>query len=276
MNRTVPAFAVLAGGAALLSVAVAAPHVGAQQTPPRLARVGFLGLSSPESEEATVFRNELKRLGWIEGQNVLVDSRWADGRNERFPELAADLVRLNPAVIVSPCGPALAAIRRASRAVPVVSHCVDAKNFLGDVASLARPGGNTTGFLHFGPEAAGKRLQLLKEAVPGVRRMAVLHSAEDWSTFWSELRPAAQALGISLISVVVRTPEELVRGLAPLTRDRVDALTTFTDATLWAERERIAAFTVERRIATIHEFRGYPIAGGPRTCPSSSRSGCTS
>lgn len=235
MNRTVPAFAVLAGGAALLAVAVVAPHVGAQQTPPRLARVGFLGLSSPESGEATVFRNELKRLGWTEDQNVVVD--------------------------VSPCGPALAAIRSASRMVPVVSHCVDAKNFLGEVASLARPGGNTTGFLHLGPEAAGKRLQLLKEAVPGVKRVAVLHSDDDWSTFWSELRPAAKSLGIALIPVVVRTPEELARALAALTRDRVDALTTFTDATLWAERQRIAAFALERRIATIHEFRGYPIAG---------------
>lgn len=141
MNRTVPAFAVLAGGAALLAVAVVAPHVGAQQTPPRLARVGFLGLASPESGEATVFRNELKRLGWTEDQNVVVDYRWAEGRNERFPGLAADLVRLNPGVIVSPCGPALGAIRSASRMVPVVSHCVDAKNFLGEVASLARPGG---------------------------------------------------------------------------------------------------------------------------------------
>lgn len=178
----VPAFAVLAGGAALLAVAVVAPHVGAQQTPPRLARVGFLGLSSPESGEGTVFRNELKRLGWTEDQNVVVDYRWAERRNERFPGLAADLVRLNPGVIVSPCGPALAAIRSASRTVPVVSHCVDAKNFLGEVASLARPGGNTTGFLHLGPEAGGKRLQLLKEAVPGVKRVAVLHGADDdWS-----------------------------------------------------------------------------------------------
>ncbi len=249
MSRAGPAFAVLATGAALLAVAGAAPHVGAEQTSPRPARVGFLGLSSPELGEATVFRDELRRLGWTEGQNVLVDLRWAEGRNERFPDLAADLVRLNPAVIVSPCGPALAAIRRASRTVPVVSHCVDAKNFLGEVASLARPGGNTTGFLHFGPEAAGKRLQLLKEAMPGVKRVAVLHSAEDWSTFWAEIRPAAQALGIALIPVVVRTPEELARALATLTRDHVDALTTFT------------AFALERRIATIHEFRGYPIAG---------------
>ncbi len=262
MTRTVPAFAVLAGGAALLAVAVVAAHVGAQPTPPRLARVGFLGNASPESGEATVFRNELNRLGWTEDKNVVVDYRWAEGRNERFPGLAADLVRLNPGVIVSPCGPALAAIRSASRTVPVVSHCVDAKNFLGEVASLARPGGNTTGFLHFGPEAAGKRLQLLKEAVPGVKRVAVLHRAEDdWSTFWGELRPAAKALGIALIPVVVRTPEELTRALAALTRDRVDALTTFTDATLWAERQRIAAFALERRIATIHEFRGYPVAG---------------
>ena len=261
MSRITRGLAVLALGAASVTLAVVAPRVGAQQPSPSPARVGFLGLASPELGEATVFRDELRRLGWTEGQNLLVDERWAGGRNERFPELAAELVRMNPAVIVSPCGPALAAIRRASRTVPVVSHCVDAKNFLGEVASLARPGANTTGFLYFGPEAAGKRLQLLKEAVPGIERVAVLHSAEDWSMFWAEIRPAAKALGIALVPVVVRTPEELARALAALTRDRVDALTTFTDATLWAERQRIAAFALERRIATIHEFRAYPIAG---------------
>ena len=124
MSRTARMLGVLAVGVTLLVVAVTAPGVGAQQTRPSLARMGYLGLSSAESERGILapFRDELKRLGRTEGQNVLADYRWAEGRNERFPDLAADLVRLNPAVIVSPCGPALGAIRRASRTVPVVSH----------------------------------------------------------------------------------------------------------------------------------------------------------
>lgn len=195
-------------GLLLLAAAVAfAPPAARAQAPPR---IGYLGLSSTgEAPALEAFRDELKRLGHVEGQNVVVDYRWAEGRNERFPALAAELAGRRPAVIVSPCGPALRAIRQASRTVPVVAQCIDERNFLGEVASLARPGGNTTGFTYLAPEAAGKRLQLLKEVAPAVTRVAVIQNPEnDWSTYWSEMRSVAQRFGIALQPVDLRRIEE--------------------------------------------------------------------
>lgn len=129
------------------------------------------------------------------GRSIAIEYRWAEGRDERFPALAADLMKLRPDVIVTACGPGLAAVRASSRSVPVVATCADPTNFLGEIASVARPGGNTTGFIFLAPESAGKRIELLRQTLPRLSRVVVLHAAGNEQ---KELRDAMAVAGRSL------------------------------------------------------------------------------
>lgn len=238
--------------------------------------VGLLGLSSPEQAASNVdaIRQAFRDLGYEEGRTLVIESRWARGDNARFPELVRDLMERRPAVIVSPCGPALRAIREVSRTVPVVSTCADPKNFLGEVASLSRPGGQTTGWLSFAPESAGKRLGMLKELKPKLSRVAVLqHSGDSWDNYWKTMEPAAQLLGITLSKAPVARAEDLESAVAAAVRRKAEALIVFPDAITWGARERIAAMAIKHRLLTAFDSRLFVDAGGLFSYGASSKSG---
>jgi len=227
--------------------------------------VGWLGLSSPEQEARgwDAFRQGLRDLGYEEGRTLVIEHRWAGGDNARFPALVRDLLDRRPAVIVSPCGPALRAIREVSRSVPVVAMCADPKNFLGEVAALNRPGGQTTGFTFLAPESAGKRLQLLKELLPKLSRVAVLHHrGDDWDSYWQEMGRVAPQLGLTLSKAPVERAEDIEGAVAAAVRQHAGALIVFPDAITFGARERIAALAITRRLPTAFDVRGFVVAGG--------------
>jgi putative ABC transport system substrate-binding protein len=179
-----------------------------------------------------------------------------------------------PAVIVAPCGLALRAIREVSRTVPVVSYCADPKNFLGEVASLSRPGGQTTGFTFLMPESAGKQLGMLKELKPKLSRVAALqHSGDSWDNYWKTMEPAAQLLGITLSKAPVARAEDLESTVAAVVRRQVEALIVIPDAITIGARERIAALAVKRRLLTAFDLRLFVDTGGLFSYGMSEKSG---
>lgn len=247
---------------AVLSVA----FVAGAQSGGKAPVVGFLGSSTPALQGLALdaFQGRLRELGYIEGRNVIVAYRWAEGANDRYPALIADLLRLEPMVVVSECGPALKAIRATSRTVPVVvSACADPAHFHGEIETFRRPGGQTTGFTFLAPEAAGKRLELLREVVPKLGRVAVLHNAiEPWSSYWGEITPAAQRLNVTLHRYTAESPRDFERLFAAMSRDRIDGVVTFPDALTLSQRGQITELALKHRLPTMFDIRGFVLVGG--------------
>jgi len=263
----------LAPVALLALVVAAAPIPVDAQQPGKVARIGWLAFGSsslePRSREMQGhFRQGLRELGWIEGQNLVIEYRYAEGRAERFPDLAAELVRLQVDVIVTSSGePAILAAKRATTTIPIVMAISADPVGSGLVASLARPGGNVTGLSILAPEVAGKRLQLLKDAVPRVSRVAVLWNAAypGKALELSETQSAARALGVKLHSVEVRGPNDFPSAFSEITKVRPDALITFSDPLTNSERRRIVDFAVRNRLPMISETRSFADTGGLMT-----------
>jgi putative ABC transport system substrate-binding protein len=220
-------------------------------------------MDSAPPPHAPTLAQRLEHLGHQEGRTFLVESRYAEGDNSRFPALARELLDRRPAVIATTCGPALRAIRELSRSVPVVAGCADPKNFLGEVANFGRPGGQTTGFTFLAPDSAGKRLQFLKELLPALSRVGVLHhSGDDWSTYLEEMRRAALQLGLTLSQYPLARAEELDRAFATAVRQRAEALVVFPDAITVGARKRIAALAIEHKLPTAFDTRIFVVDGG--------------
>src|SRR5438067_3230070 len=195
---------------ALLGSATAAwPLSAGAQTSPKIPRVGFIAGANPASAEHTfgAFQQRLRELGY-EGQSIALEVRWAEGSMERIPELVAELVDLKMDVLVTASSPAALAASKATRTIPIVMVAADPVG-LGLVASLARPGGNVTGLSYFNEAIVGKRLQFLKEFVPGLARLAVLRNPilAAHATFWQETEVAARTSGVALQPLEVRGPE---------------------------------------------------------------------
>jgi len=208
------------------------------------------------------FRQAISELGDVEGQNIAFEIRSADGRPERLPGLAAELVRLKVDVLVASSNVAVAAAQKATTSIPIVMTNTSDPVALGFVASLARPGGNITGLTIQAPDVAGKTLQLLREAVPGLARSAVL-----WDTSFpgrqalSELEAAARALEIHLQLVEVGSPGEIEGAFDAVARDRTRAVFIAGSPMQFGERARIAELAVKRRLATMCVLREYVEAG---------------
>jgi len=175
-------FVALIGGAVIIR-----PLAARAQQPGKVSRIGFLGTSSPALEKAHVdaFLKKLQELGHVEGQTVVIEYRWADGQDDRLPDLAAELVRSKPDVIVTTGTPGTLAAKRATSAIPIVFASSGNPINTGLVSSFARPGGNVTGFTISGPELEGRRLQLLKDTVPAFSRLAVLWNSANPATWTS-------------------------------------------------------------------------------------------
>jgi putative ABC transport system substrate-binding protein len=232
-----------------------------------MPRVGYLGSSSPslESHYVEAFLQKLHALGYVEGQNVAIEYRWADGHDARLPGLAAELVHLNPDVIVTTGTPSAFAAKQATKAIPIVMASAGDPVRSGLVASLAHPGGNVTGFTVLGPELEGKRLELLKQALPRISRVAVLWNPANPAIkfYYQEAQAAARVLRVTLEPVVeVRRVEDLDGGLARIAAAGPQALIVLADRFLLAHRARIVEFATARRLPGMYAYRGYVDAGG--------------
>ena len=231
-----------AGGAIallILTLLTTAP-LGAAQAPAKVARIGLLGLSAPSAASHLweAFRHGLRDLGWVEGKNIAIQYRSAEGRAERLPDLAAEPVRLRVDAIVVATTPAAVAAKQATATIPIVLAGVGDPTGSGLVASLARPGGNITGLPFLASELSAKQLELLKEAVPKVSRVALLWNPANAGNppQLREAEVAARTLGVRLQPFDVRGPNDFDRAFAAMTRGRAGALIVLVDVMLVLHR----------------------------------------
>ena len=253
----------IAAGVGITSAPLCA---GAQQAG-KVYRIGYLSAPSRASVERSLeaFLLALRGLGWVEGQNLVIEYRWAEGRLERLPALAAELVRRNVDLIVAPAGSAALAAKNATSSIPIVTIFASDPVEMGLVASLRRPGGNVTGTTFTaGPEIFGKQLQILKETIPHASRVAVLRDPANPGTALQmrEVEAAAQSLRIRLQNVEARGPEELDGAFAAMARERADALLILGGGAFLVHRTRIAELALKARLPTMHGIREMVEAGG--------------
>jgi len=243
----------------------AVPFVDAQQ-PGKIPRIGYLGNSSPtlEPDLLEAFRQGLRNLGYVDGQNIIIEYRWADGKYDRFPDLVADLVRLNVGVIIAAGTPGILATKQATKTIPIVMAVAGDAVGAGLVGSLARPGGNVTGLTSLAGELEGKRLELLKEIVPKLSRVAVLLNPANPFTALArkETQVSAEALHLKLEPVEVKAIEEFETAFARIARQRPGAVVMLADRFLLANRARIVDFAVERRLPVMYPYREFVDGGG--------------
>jgi len=228
------------------------------------ARIGVLWQLSPEdTPQISALREGLREHGYAEGQNIAIDSRWARGDVKRFPALAADLVRLKVDVIVASVNHAIEAARAATQTIPIVMVVPSDPVGLGFVESLARPGGNITGLTWQTREAVPKRLQLLKETIPNLSKVAVLWDPTEPARRRQveEAEGAAPSIGVQLHVFEVRSPRELEGAFAAMAHARVGAVLVEASAMMGTERARIADLAAKNRLATIGWWRGMAEAG---------------
>ena len=242
------------------------PFAAEAQQAGKVYRIGYLQGSSSTTLPHVVagFRDGLRELGWIEGQNLIIEYRWAEGSTERLPGLAAELVRLKVDLVVAVSTPGAQAAKHATREIPIVFGMVSDPVASGLVASLAHPGGNVTGWSNILPEMSGKLLELLKEAMPGASRIAVLYDPANpgKALELKELQAAARVLGVTLQSLEVPSPKELEAAFSTMTRRRPDALITFVDAVTLPHRQRIVEFAAKSRLPAMYQVREFVEAGG--------------
>jgi putative tryptophan/tyrosine transport system substrate-binding protein len=252
-------FITLIGGAA-----AAWPLAARAQQPGKLPTIGFLGASpSIESQRVAAFVQRLRELAWIDGRNLAIEYRWAEGRNERYAENAAELVRLKVDVIVTVATPPTVAAKQATAVIPIVFAAASDPVGTGLVASLARPGGNVTGLANQISDTGGKKLELLREAVPGLRRLAIMANVGNPATVldMAEAQAAARALGLGVTTSEIWRAEDISAAFDAL-KGRVDALYVCVDPLVNTHRIRVNTLALAARLPTMHGLREYVEAGG--------------
>jgi putative ABC transport system substrate-binding protein len=251
-------FITLLGGAAVWPLAARAQQ-------PKVARIGFLGLVSPTSHASRLaaLRAGLRDLGWVEGRNMLIEFRWAEGNYDRLPALAEELVRLNVDVLVTHASPGALAAKRATSKIPIVITAIGDMLALDLVSSLSRPGGNITGLSIFNPELAAKRLELLKEAFPALTKAAVLLNPDNAVNrlILDEMGATAKASNIVLQAFEARRSSDFERVFTAMTDQQVDALVIQEDAMLNANANALAVFAAVKRLPSCG-FPEFVRAGG--------------
>jgi putative ABC transport system substrate-binding protein len=239
------------------------PLVAAAQ---QMHRIGFLGNTTPDLEANLVapFRDGLRDLGYVEGKNLRIEYRWLEGRYERLPALIGELLALKVDVIVTAGTPATLAVKQATTTVPLVMIAVGDPVGTGVVPSLSRPGGNITGLTSISPELDGKRLELLREIVPGISHIAVLWNSDSPLQFVGQRRTqdAAEVLGIKVLSLGVRNEDGLEKALAEIAREQPKALLVLADRLFLFHRARIMDFATQHRLPGVHAYRELVESGG--------------
>ena len=246
---------------------LAAPLVAEAQPAGKIYRIGYLSAGAPTSNPlvSAAFQQGLCDLGWVEGQNIDIEYRWAEGRFDRLPDLAADLVHLKVDVIIAAPTPAALAAKNATGTVPIVAVRLTNPVELGLVGSLARPGGNVTGLSYsVGADIFGKDLELLKEIVPRVRRVAVLSNPDSPAQPLTvrNVKDAARSLGLQLQLLEARGPEGFDGAFAAMARERVGALLVVQDPAFIPHRARLVDLAAKNRLPSIFTQREDAEAGG--------------
>ena len=250
--------------AGLGGAAAAWPVVALGQQPGKVPTIGFLGPASASAMRpwAAAFVQRLVELGWNEGRTVAVEYRWAEGHGERFPEVAAEFVRLKVDVIVT-TGSAVPAFKQATSVIPIVFAIANDPVGSGLVESLSRPGGNVTGLSIQATDLAGKQLEILREAIPGLSRLATLGDAANSVTASEvgQVQEAARALGLEIVRSEIRRAEDIAPAIEAL-KGRADALYVQSDPLMNTNRMRISILALGARLPTLSGIRDYVEAGG--------------
>lgn len=253
---------------ALLLGMASAAVTAAAQSPTKPFRIGTLlpgsRPSAPDWKQRWAFVEGLRELGWVDGQNVIVEDRWADGKASRLPELAAELVRLKVDAIFTQSWPAAVAAKQATTTIPIVINAAGDPVGTGLVASLAHPGGNITGLGDWATELSAKRLQLLKETVPKLSTVAVLwNSADGGMTLrFRRIQSAAPTLGVTVRPLGVQEPDDFEQAFAAMTLERPDALFVVADVLTRLQHKRVVEFAAQNRLPAMYELREFVADGG--------------
>jgi putative tryptophan/tyrosine transport system substrate-binding protein len=252
--------------ALLLAVAAAGSPVGAQQAS-KTAKIGILSATTPAALAPGVeaFKQGLRELGWVEGKSFVLEVRYGEGKVERLPELARELVALKMDVIVTPADLSIAAVKRETQTIPIVMALSSDPVGAGFVASLARPGGNITGLSNISPELSGKRLELLREAVPGFSRVALLWNPDVRGAVldYKEAASAARSLRVEIQSVEASRAEALDRAFSTITSWRAQALMLpGVNPVGFANRAQIVSFAQRNRLPSMFPTKEYVDSGG--------------
>jgi putative ABC transport system substrate-binding protein len=251
-------FITLLGGAA-----AGWPFPARAQQGAKVERVGYLAPARlPNLIEA--LRAGFRDLGYVEGQNLAMEYRFALGQTKSYDELARELIRFDPAAIVLTGTPAALALKRQTTTIPIILAPIADPLALGLAKSLARPGGNVTGITMFGPELARKRMEIFKDAAAGIRRIAVLVNAENplHAFLWDDIQPIGPLLELEFRLFAISDFKELPTVFSAITRDGFDALTLFSDAQFFSARRRIAELAATHRLPAMYESREFAEDGG--------------
>jgi putative ABC transport system substrate-binding protein len=230
-------------------------------------RIGYLsaGFGTPQAPTVEAFRQGLSALGWIEGQNIAIEYRWADGQFDRLPTLAAELVRLKVDLILANPTPAAVGAKKATTTIPIVAVGLTDPVGVGIVPSVARPGGNVTGVAYsVGPEIFGKNLELLKEVTRQIRRVAIVAnpSGPAYPVTIKNIKEAARALDLQLLLVAARGPADFDGAFATISTERVGAVFVVTDPAFSAHRARLTALAIKNRLPSMFTQRADVESGG--------------
>jgi len=231
-----------------------------------VSRIAYLGTRTPSDFGLTAFRQGLRELGWVEGQNLVIEYRFAEGRLDRLPDLAAELIRLKVDILVVHSTPGASAAKSATEAIPVVMISVGDPVGLGLIASLSRPGGNLTGLSYsaFGLEIIGKQLELFKETIPKIRRVAILSNGANpiQPLAIREVNVAARSLGVRVQVMEVRSATEFDNAFSTMAKERVGGLLVVPDSMFVFQRTRLADLAARTGLPIVYGWREHAEVGG--------------
>ena len=232
----------------------------------KIPRIGYVdaGSRATTGHRAEAFVQGLRELGYVEGRNVMIEYRWAEGKLERLPELIEEVIHAKVDVIVSSATPAIRIAKEQTATIPIIMAGVTDPVGNKFVDSLARPGKNVTGLTHVAPDLAGKRLELMKEVLPALLRLAVIWNPNQpgQSAAFKEMQVAAQVWKLTLVSLEARSRDEIEKVLAGSTKDRFEALLELPDPLIFINRQLIAGYAAKRKLPTMYSFSEYVEAGG--------------
>jgi len=250
-------------GFIILVAFAASPAVVAQQ-PTNIPRIGYLRAERPPAGDIDAFRQGLREHGYVDGRNITVEYRWAEGNEEKLRSMAAELIRLNVDLIVTSAPAATRAAKEATKAIPIVMVLVADPVAFRFVASLAHPGGNVTGFAYLLPELSGKRLEVLQDAVPGISSVAVLWNAANpyKAHDLKEVQAVARALSITLHTFPVHRPQQFDGAFSTAVKTRVQGPLTLEDPFTIVHRKRITDLALIHRLPAVYAVRPFVDAGG--------------
>jgi ABC-type uncharacterized transport system substrate-binding protein len=249
-------------GVVLATVIVALFRLAEAQKPAKVPRIGVL--TGPTDPGVEAFRQGLRELGYAEGKNVTIDHRSAEGKLDRLPDLAAELVRLKVDVIVGSGNLAITALKEATQTIPIIMAIAGDPVGAGFIAGLARPGGNITGLTVIAEQLSGKRLELLKEINPKITRVAVFRSATTpiHAVLWKETQDAATALRIKVFPLDIRGPDDIESGFGTMAREHANAFIVLPEPVSFTNRKQIVDLAAKNRLTAMYPWNEFVDSGG--------------